>query len=73
MPIPHVELHYWKEFGVTPRRVALIKFIAGVISIGAGRVSDEEDGITHRSSRLHLLVELESRVVYSRNLRKTYP
>lgn len=34
--IPQVKLAYWKEFGFAPRRIASIKFLAGVISIGAG-------------------------------------
>lgn len=35
--IPQVKLAYWKEFGSVPRRIAWIKFIAGVISIGGGQ------------------------------------
>src|SRR5438046_3211075 len=35
--IPQVKLAYWKEFGFAPRRIAWIKFIAGVISIGGGQ------------------------------------
>jgi chloride channel protein, CIC family len=35
--IPQVKLAYWKEFGYAPRRVAWIKFIGGVISIGGGQ------------------------------------
>jgi CIC family chloride channel protein len=35
--IPQVKLAYWKEFGYAPRRIAWIKFIAGVISIGGGQ------------------------------------
>ena len=34
--IPQVKLAYWKEFGYAPRRIASIKFVAGVLSIGAG-------------------------------------
>ncbi len=35
--IPQVKLRYWKEFGHAPRRIAIIKFIAGAISIGGGQ------------------------------------
>ncbi len=35
--IPQVKLAYWKEFGYAPRRIAWIKFIAGVVSIGGGQ------------------------------------
>ncbi len=35
--IPQVKLAYWKEFGYAPRRIAWIKFVAGVVSIGGGQ------------------------------------
>ncbi|HEX4084659.1 MAG TPA: chloride channel protein, partial [Chthoniobacteraceae bacterium] len=35
--IPQVKLAYWKEFGYAPKRIAWIKIIAGVISIGGGQ------------------------------------
>ena len=35
--IPPVKLAYWKEFGYAPRRLAWIKFLAGVVSIGGGQ------------------------------------
>jgi CIC family chloride channel protein len=35
--IPQVKLAYWKEFGYAPKRIAWIKFIAGVASIGGGQ------------------------------------
>ncbi len=35
--IPQVKLAYWKEFGYAPRRIAWIKAIAGVVSIGGGQ------------------------------------
>ncbi|MGA3171836.1 MAG: chloride channel protein [Chthoniobacteraceae bacterium] len=35
--IPQVKLAFWKEFGYVPRRIAWIKFIAGVVSIGGGQ------------------------------------
>ncbi len=34
--IPQVKLAYWKGFGFARRRIASIKFLAGVLSIGAG-------------------------------------
>lgn len=34
--IPQVKLNFWKDFGVTPLRVAWVKFIAGVASVGGG-------------------------------------
>jgi CIC family chloride channel protein len=35
--IPQVKLAYWKEFGYAPKRIAWIKFIAGMASIGGGQ------------------------------------
>jgi CIC family chloride channel protein len=35
--IPQVKLTFWKEFGSGPRRISLVKFVAGVISIGGGQ------------------------------------
>lgn len=35
--IPQAKLSFWKEFGYAPRRIAIIKFIAGIISIGGGQ------------------------------------
>jgi CIC family chloride channel protein len=35
--IPQVKLAFWKEFGSGPRRIGLVKFVAGVISIGGGQ------------------------------------
>jgi CIC family chloride channel protein len=35
--IPQVKLAFWKEFGYVPQRIAWIKFIAGVASIGGGQ------------------------------------
>ncbi len=35
--IPQVKLSFWKEFGYAPQRIAWIKFVAGVISIGGGQ------------------------------------
>ncbi len=35
--IPQVKLAYWKESGAMPLRVAGVKFLAGVISLGGGQ------------------------------------
>jgi CIC family chloride channel protein len=34
--IPQVKLAFWKDFGNMPFRVAWVKFVAGVVSIGGG-------------------------------------
>ncbi len=34
--IPQLKLAFWKDFGTVPWRVAWVKFIAGVVSIGGG-------------------------------------
>ena len=34
--IPQLKLAFWKDFGAVPFRVAWVKFVAGVISIGGG-------------------------------------
>lgn len=34
--IPQLKLAFWKDFGTVPWRVAWVKFIAGIISIGGG-------------------------------------
>jgi chloride channel protein, CIC family len=34
--IPQLKLAFWKEFGTVPWRVAWVKFIAGILSIGGG-------------------------------------
>jgi CIC family chloride channel protein len=34
--IPQVKLAFWKDFGTIPFRVAWVKFVAGVVSIGGG-------------------------------------
>jgi len=34
--IPQLKLAFWKDFGAVPFRVAWVKFLAGVISIGGG-------------------------------------
>jgi len=35
--IPQAKLSFWKEFGYAPRRIAGIKFVAGILSIGGGQ------------------------------------
>lgn len=34
--IPQLKLAFWKDFGTVPWRVAWVKFIAGIVSIGGG-------------------------------------
>ncbi|HUC85746.1 MAG TPA: chloride channel protein [Candidatus Acidoferrales bacterium] len=34
--IPQLKLAFWKDFGAVPWRVAWVKFVAGVISVGGG-------------------------------------
>lgn len=34
--IPQLKLAFWKDFGTVPWRVAWVKFVAGVLSIGGG-------------------------------------
>jgi len=34
--IPQLKLAFWKDFGAVPWRVAWVKFVAGIISIGGG-------------------------------------
>ncbi len=50
--IPQVKLAYWKEFGFAPRRIAWIKFIAGVISIGGGQSLGREGPTVQIGSNL---------------------
>lgn len=35
--VPQTKLAFWKEFGFAPKRIAWIKFIAGVLTIGGGQ------------------------------------
>ncbi len=50
--IPQVKLAYWKEFGFAPRRIAWIKFIAGVIGIGGGQSLGREGPTVQIGSNL---------------------
>ena len=34
--IPQLKLAFWKDFGAVPMRVAWVKFLAGIISVGGG-------------------------------------
>ena len=34
--IPQLKLAFWKDFGFVPWRVAWVKFLAGIISVGGG-------------------------------------
>ena len=50
--IPQVKLNYWKEFGYAPRRIALVKFVAGVIGIGGGQSLGREGPTVQIGSNL---------------------
>ncbi len=50
--IPQVKLAFWKEFGHSPRRIAAIKFLAGVISIGGGQSLGREGPTVQIGSNL---------------------
>lgn len=50
--IPQVKLAYWKEFGFAPRRIAFVKFIAGVISISGGQSLGREGPTVQIGSNL---------------------
>jgi CIC family chloride channel protein len=45
--IPQVKLNFWKEFGALPWRVAWVKFLAGVVSIGGGSSLGREGPSVH--------------------------
>lgn len=34
--IPQLKLAFWKDFGMVPARVAWVKFLAGIVSVGGG-------------------------------------
>jgi len=50
--IPQAKLAFWKEFGFAPRRIAWIKFIAGIISIGGGQSLGREGPTVQIGSNL---------------------
>ena len=50
--IPHAKLAFWKEFGYAPRRIAWIKFVAGVLSIGGGQSLGREGPSVQLGSNL---------------------
>ncbi len=50
--VPEVKLAFWKEFGHSPRRIAAIKFLAGVISIGGGQSLGREGPTVQIGSNL---------------------
>ncbi|RYD30270.1 MAG: chloride channel protein, partial [Verrucomicrobiaceae bacterium] len=50
--IPQVKLAFWKDFGHSPRRIGLIKFVAGVISIGGGQSLGREGPSVQLGSNL---------------------
>jgi CIC family chloride channel protein len=50
--IPEVKLNFWKEFGASPRRIAVIKFVAGVIGIGGGQSLGREGPTVQIGSNL---------------------
>ncbi|MEP7071993.1 MAG: chloride channel protein [Verrucomicrobiota bacterium] len=50
--IPQVKLNYWKEFGTAPRRISLVKFVAGVLCIGGGQSLGREGPTVQIGSNL---------------------
>jgi len=50
--IPQTKLAFWKEFGFAPKRIAWIKFIAGIISIGGGQSLGREGPTVQIGSNL---------------------
>jgi len=50
--IPQVKLNFWKEFGHAPRRIALVKFVAGVLCIGGGQSLGREGPTVQIGSNL---------------------
>ncbi|MGI8438340.1 MAG: chloride channel protein, partial [Chthoniobacterales bacterium] len=50
--IPQVKLAYWKEFGFAPKRIAWIKFFAGILSIGGGQSLGREGPTVQLGSNL---------------------
>ena len=50
--IPQVKVNFWKEFGHAPARVAVVKFIAGVVCIGGGQSLGREGPTVQIGSNL---------------------
>ena len=50
--IPQVKLAFWKDFGHAPRRIAAVKFIAGVLNIGGGQSLGREGPTVQIGSNL---------------------
>jgi len=50
--IPQAKLAFWKEFGYAPQRIAWIKFVAGVLSIGGGQSLGREGPSVQLGSNL---------------------
>ncbi|MFL6596057.1 MAG: chloride channel protein [Chthoniobacterales bacterium] len=50
--IPQVKLNFWKEFGTAPKRIALVKFVAGVLCIGGGQSLGREGPTVQIGSNL---------------------
>ena len=50
--IPQVKLNFWKEFGYAARRIAFVKFIAGVLCIGGGQSLGREGPTVQIGSNL---------------------
>lgn len=50
--IPQVKLRFWKEFGASPRRIAFVKFVAGVVNIGGGQSLGREGPTVQIGSNL---------------------
>lgn len=50
--IPQAKLAFWKEFGYSPRRIASVKFLAGIISIGGGQSLGREGPSVQLGSNL---------------------
>jgi CIC family chloride channel protein len=50
--IPQVKLNFWKEFGTAPRRIAIVKFVAGVLCIGGGQSLGREGPTVQIGSNL---------------------
>jgi CIC family chloride channel protein len=50
--IPQLKLAFWKEFGTVPWRVAWVKFVAGILSIGGGSSLGREGPSVHLAGTL---------------------